>query len=361
MSKMLPPGATIGILGGGQLGRMLSVAAARLGLNVHVYADAPNSPASQFAGETVVGAYDDEAKISDFAARVDVVTCEFENVSAGALEAAAKGARVAPPARAFAVTQDRLVEKRFVEGLGIPVAPFAPVDGTADLKDALQELGTPALLKSRRFGYDGKGQVVVDDAGGADAAIQKIGCQPAILEGFVTFDREVSVVTVRALDGTLDFYDVTENHHQDGILSSSRVPANLSGDDSDEARQIAGKIAASLEHVGVLCVEMFHCEGGENHLVVNEIAPRVHNSGHWTIDACQISQFENHIRAIAGWPLGPTGRHSDAVMTNLIGEDVERWAALAADPRVALHLYGKTETRPGRKMGHFTKLAPKSE
>ncbi|MFD0986473.1 5-(carboxyamino)imidazole ribonucleotide synthase [Methyloligella solikamskensis] len=360
MSEMLPPGGTIGILGGGQLGRMLSVAASRLGLKVHIYADGPDSPAGQFAAETVIGAYDDEAKIAEFAKGVDVITCEFENVSAGALDAAAKGARVAPPARAFAITQDRLLEKQFVEELGIPVAPFVAVDTADDLRKAVEKLGTPALLKTRRFGYDGKGQVVVRKVNDAEAAMEEIGGQPAILEGFVKFDREVSVVVARALDGTLGFYDVAENHHQDGILSSSRIPANITGNCTYKAREIAGKIASALEHVGVLCVEMFHCEGDADELVVNEIAPRVHNSGHWTIDGCQASQFENHIRAIAGWPLGPTGRHSDAVMTNLIGHDVDRWPKLAADERVALHLYGKAETRPGRKMGHFTKISPKS-
>ncbi|ODA67530.1 N5-carboxyaminoimidazole ribonucleotide synthase [Methyloligella halotolerans] len=360
MSEMLPPGGTIGILGGGQLGRMLAVAASRLGLKVRIYADGPDSPAAQFAEEAMIGAYDDEAKIAEFGQGVDVVTCEFENVSAGALDAAAKGARVAPPARAFAITQDRLLEKQFVQELGISVAPFAQVDTAEDLRAALETLGTPALLKTRRFGYDGKGQVVVRKPGDAEAAMEEIGNQPAILEGFVKFDREVSVVVARALDGTLGFYDVAENHHQDGILSSSRVPASIDGDCTYNAREIAGKIATALEHVGVLCVEMFHCEGERNALVVNEIAPRVHNSGHWTIDGCQASQFENHIRAIAGWPLGPTGRHSNAVMINLIGHDVDRWAELAADERVALHLYGKADTRPGRKMGHYTKISPKS-
>ncbi|XSG83404.1 MAG: 5-(carboxyamino)imidazole ribonucleotide synthase [Methyloligella sp. ZOD6] len=360
MGEMLPPGGTIGILGGGQLGRMLSVAASRLGLKVHIYADGPESPASQFADRTVIGPYDDAAKIAAFAGEVDVVTCEFENVSAGALEAAAKGARLAPPARAFAITQDRLLEKRFVEDLGIPVAPFAPVESADDLKRALDTLGAPALLKTRRFGYDGKGQVVIRRAADAENAMQEIGGQPAILEGFVSFDREVSVVTVRSEDGALGFYDVIENHHRNGILASSHVPAGITGDCTYKAREIAGKIAGALEHVGVLCVEMFHCAGDRPALIVNEIAPRVHNSGHWTIDACQASQFENHIRAIAGWPLGPTRRHSDAVMTNLIGGDADRWQALAADERVALHLYGKAESRPGRKMGHITRISPKT-
>ncbi|MEG6507496.1 5-(carboxyamino)imidazole ribonucleotide synthase [Methyloligella sp. 2.7D] len=360
MPDPLAPGGVIGVLGGGQLGRMLSVAAAQLGLKTHIYADGPDSPASQVADKTVIGAYDDAEKIAAFAAEVDVVSCEFENVAAAALEAAASKAQLHPPARSFATTQDRLIEKQFVESLGIAVAPFAKVDSVADLKEALQTIKAPALLKTRRFGYDGKGQAMVRGADQAEEAFAAIGSQPAILEGLVAFEREISVLVARGRDGALGFYDPIENQHQDGILAVSRAPATVGDECADAARDIAGKIAAALDHVGVLCVEMFHCPGDSPELVVNEIAPRVHNSGHWTLDACLVSQFENHIRAIAGWPLGATGRHSDAMMTNLIGDDAGKWREFAADERMAVHLYGKAEARPGRKMGHITRIFPKT-
>jgi 5-(carboxyamino)imidazole ribonucleotide synthase len=289
-----------------------------------------------------------------------VVSCEFENVPAGALQIAGKKAPVHPPAKAFAVAQDRLVEKDFMRGLGIPVADYADVHDERSLRDALLHVRLPAILKTRRFGYDGKGQALVRSEAEAFGALKDLGGQPALLEALIAFEREISVLAVRGQDGALKFYDAVENVHQNGILAVSRVPARIDADCALEARRIAGKIAEALGHVGVLCVEMFQREGGSPRLLVNEIAPRVHNSGHWTIDACLFSQFENHVRAIAGWPLGGTARHSDALMTNLIGVEVERWRELAGEEGVSLHLYGKAEARPGRKMGHTTRLFPKS-
>jgi 5-(carboxyamino)imidazole ribonucleotide synthase len=361
MPNPLPPGSTIGILGGGQLGRMLALAAARLGLKTHIYTDEPDAPASAVAAASTMGSFEDESALAAaFAGHVDVVTCEFENVPARALEIAGCSAPVHPPANAFAVAQDRLTEKNFMRGLGIGVAEYAAVDDARSLGDAIERVRLPAILKTRRFGYDGKGQALIRNEAEAATALEELRGQPAVLEALVAFEREVSVVVVRGQDGELKFYDPIENVHQSGILAISRVPARIHADAAFEARHIAGKVAEALAHVGVLCVEMFERVGQDPSLLVNEIAPRVHNSGHWTIDACLVSQFENHIRAIAGWPLGDTTRHSDAVMTNLIGAQVERWREFAREDGVALHLYGKAEARPGRKMGHTTRLLPKS-
>jgi 5-(carboxyamino)imidazole ribonucleotide synthase len=307
-----------------------------------------------------VGAYTDQDALARFAASCAVVTCEFENVPAETLQAAARVVPVFPGAKSFAVAQDRLVEKDFVTGLGIPVAPYVKVDNEDDLRRALPQVRVPALLKTRRFGYDGKGQIVVRSADEITAAIESIGHAPALVEGIVPFEREVSAIVVRGRDGTMQFYDVVENVHENGILAISRAPARIAQALAVRAKTIAGKVADALGHVGVLCVEMFARESDKPALIVNEFAPRVHNSGHWTLDACLTSQFENHIRAICDWPLGDTGRHSDAVMTNLIGADVDKWRALAAEPDTAIHLYGKAEARPGRKMGHVTRLYPKS-
>jgi 5-(carboxyamino)imidazole ribonucleotide synthase len=361
MAEALPPGSTIGILGGGQLGRMLSLAAARLGLKCHIYSDEPHAPpASEVASLTTIGSFDDEAKLAAFAASVDVVTCEFENVPARALEIAAREKPVFPSAKSFAVAQDRLVEKDFLRGLGIPVAPYARVDDEASLRAALEHVKSPAILKTRRFGYDGKGQALIRDNAEAAAAFAELRGAAAVLEGVVAFEREISVIAVRAENGDIKFYDPVENVHQNGILATSRVPAAIDASRAYDATDIAGRIADALGHVGVLCVEMFERLGPTPLLLVNEIAPRVHNSGHWTIDACLVSQFENHVRAIAGWPLGTTERHSDAIMTNLIGDDAGNWLALAGEDGTALHLYGKKEARAGRKMGHFTRLYPKT-
>lgn len=358
--RPLPPGSTIGILGGGQLGRMLAVAAARLGLKTHIYSDEADAPAFDVAHARTVGSYADEDALARFAASCAVVTCEFENVPAETLQAAARAVPVFPGAKSFAVAQDRLVEKDFITGLGVSVAPYVRVDSFEDLRAALPRVRVPTLLKTRRFGYDGKGQVLIRGEDEISAALEAIGHAPALVEGIVPFEREVSVIVVRGRDGAVRFYDVVENVHQDGILAISRAPARIAQALAVEARTIAGKIAEALGHVGVLCVEMFERTGEKPELIVNEFAPRVHNSGHWTLDACLVSQFESHIRAICGWPLGETSRHSDAVMTNLIGSDVDKWRTLAAEPDTALHLYGKAEARPGRKTGHVTRLYPKS-
>ena len=358
--RPLPPGSTIGILGGGQLGRMLAIAAARLGLNTHIYSDEADAPAFDLAHARTVGSYADEDALARFAGTCAVVTCEFENVPAETLEAAARVVPVFPGARSFVMAQDRLVEKDFVTGLGVPVAPYVKVDTADDLRGALRKVGVPALLKTRRLGYDGKGQVWIRRENDIAAALAAIGHVPALVEGIVTFEREVSVIVARGQEGVLQFYDPVENVHQNGILAISRAPARIPHALAVEAKTIAGKVADALGHVGVLCVEMFERAGDKPELIVNEFAPRVHNSGLWTLDACVVSQFENHVRAICGWPLGDTTRHSDAVMTNLIGSDVETWRELAAEADTALHLYGKSEARPGRKMGHVTRLYPKS-
>jgi len=300
LESPLPPGSTIGILGGGQLGRMLAAAAARLGLKAHIYCDEEAAPAFDVAAASTVGSYTDKDAVARFAASVNVVTCEFENVPAETLEAAARAGPVFPPAKSFAVAQDRLAEKTFLTGLGIAVATYARVDTLDDLRAALPRVKLPALLKTRRLGYDGKGQVLIGSEVDAPAALEAIGNAPAILEGIVLFEREISVVVVRGQDGALQFYDASENVHQGGILAISRAPARISQGSAFAARTIAGKVAEALGHVGVLCVEMFEREGDGPGLIVNEFAPRVHNSGHWTLDACLVSQFENHVRAICG-------------------------------------------------------------
>jgi 5-(carboxyamino)imidazole ribonucleotide synthase len=355
----LPPGSTIGILGGGQLGRMLAVAASRLGIRTHIYSDETAASAFDVSAAQTVGRYDDEDALARFAASCAVVTCEFENVPAVTLEVAARHVPVFPGAKSFAIAQDRLSEKDFVTGLGIPVAPYARIDSAGDLRAALARVRIPALLKTRRFGYDGKGQILIRGEDDITAALEAIGQAPALVEGIVPFEREISVIVVRGQDGAMQFYDPVENVHENGILAISRAPARIPPSLAVAARNIAGKIAEALSHVGVLCVEMFEREGEEPDLIVNEFAPRVHNSGHWTIDACLVNQFENHVRAICFWPLGETSRHDDAVMTNLIGADVESWRELAAETGTAVHLYGKTEARAGRKMGHVTRLYPK--
>jgi 5-(carboxyamino)imidazole ribonucleotide synthase len=355
----LPPGSTIGILGGGQLGRMLSLAAAQLGLKCHIYSDVPGG-ACDVAAASTIGPFEDTARIRAFAEGVDVVTYEFENVPLEAAAAAEAVAPVRPGPKALAVAQDRLEEKTFISGLGIPVAPFAAVDGEASFAAAVRAIGEAGILKTRRLGYDGKGQVRIKSAAELAPAFDALKGAPSVLEGLVPFAYEVSVLVVRALSGETRFYDIPLNTHKNGILDTSTVPSPLPAADARRAQEIAGAIAEALGYVGVLGVEMFYVPDARERLVVNEIAPRVHNSGHWTMDACLVSQFENHMRAVAGWPLGPTDRHSDVSMTNLIGADVDQWPALAAEPNAALHLYGKPEARPGRKMGHVNRLRPRS-
>jgi len=353
MSLALDPGATIGILGGGQLGRMLAQAAARLGFKCHVFAPNPESPAFDVVHRVTCADYSDTQALDRFAEDVDLVTYEFENIPAETAAFLAARIPVRPDPKVLAITQDRLPEKNFVSGLGIATAPFAAIAGPAELPAALNKIGLPAVLKTRRFGYDGKGQATIDHASSAEAAWRAVGGQPCIIEAFVPFACEVSVVAARA-HGGVECFDVTENEHQNHILKMSRVPARVSARAAQEARQVAARIAHAFDYVGVLAVEMFLLrEGG---VLVNEIAPRVHNSGHWTLDAASISQFEQHIRAVAGWPLGKPVRHGRVEMINLIGDEVEDFREWLQVPGAAVHLYGKAAIRPGRKMGHVTRV-----
>jgi 5-(carboxyamino)imidazole ribonucleotide synthase len=355
LSAPVPPGGTIGILGGGQLGRMLAMAAARLGLKVHIYSDVDHAPAFQVCSAHTVAPFEDEAALTKFASVCDAVSYEFENVPSKAAEILARLKPTNPNARALATTQDRFDEKSFVASLGLKTAEFAAISSSTDIAAAVTKVGTPAIIKTRRFGYDGKGQAKVASSDDAAKALATFNA-PCILEQLIAFEFEASVVAVRGSDGTFAAYDPAENIHENHILARSIVPARLTTQQVEDAKAIAKKIADALDYVGVLGVELFVTKDA---LLVNEIAPRVHNSGHWTIEACICSQFENHIRAVAGWPLGSTARHSDAVMENLIGEDAADWKALAAKGG-ALHLYGKSEIRAGRKMGHVTYLKPKS-
>jgi 5-(carboxyamino)imidazole ribonucleotide synthase len=348
----------IGILGGGQLGRMLSLAAARLGLKTHIYSDEQDAPAFDVAAAHTHAAYGDQAALAAFARSVDVITFEFENIPSDTLAFLAREKSTWPDARVLAATQDRVAEKDFVSSLGISTARYARADNRAETLAALEEIGRPAIIKTRRLGYDGKGQSRIGSADDVDSALKTIRHAPAILEELVVFAFECSVVAARSVNGSFAAYDPPENSHRDHILRCSEVPSRLTPAQCDEAKAVARRIADALDYVGVLAVEFFVTKKGT--LLVNEIAPRVHNSGHWTLEACIVSQFEQHIRAVAGWPLGDPARHSDAVMINLIGAEAEDWKALAAAPG-ALHLYGKKEIRAGRKMGHVTRLKPLSE
>ncbi|MEQ1697088.1 MAG: 5-(carboxyamino)imidazole ribonucleotide synthase [Hyphomicrobiaceae bacterium] len=356
----LSPGSTIGILGSGQLGRMLAMAAARLGLKCHIYADSPG-PAFDVASMTTIAPYSDETALASFAASVAVATYEFENIPVETVQSLSKRIPVRPGVAALACAQDRLNEKRLARDLGAMTADFASVDTLEDLTSALEHFGVPAILKTRRFGYDGKGQVKITDLADAKAAWAAMRGQPSILEKFVPFKSEVSVIAVRGTDGTFRAYDVSANEHRDHILHTATTPAHLPDEAANAAIRTTKGIADALDYVGVLAVEFFALEYNRRTvLYVNEIAPRVHNSGHWTIDACAVSQFENHIRAVAGWPTGDTARHSDAIMTNLIGKDANNWHRLAAETNTCVHLYGKHDARAGRKMGHVTRLTGKT-
>lgn len=356
----LPPGSTIGILGAGQLGRMLAVAAAQLGFKCRIYSDVPG-PASDVAVSTTIGPYEDLEKIARFAAETDVVTYEFENVPVEAAAAVERVRPVRPGLKALEVAQDRLKEKTFISALGLPLPRFAAVESPDDFARAIETVGAPSILKTRRLGYDGKGQARLSAAADIGAAFEAIGRAPATLEAFAPFKFEVSVILVRGLDGAVRTYDIPQNHHEGGILRTSTVPSALPPEHQALVRDIAGKLASALDFVGVIGVEMFYLGEGPSPLLLNEFAPRVHNSGHWTMDACAIGQFENHIRAVVGWPLGATDRHSDAQMTNLIGDDVAAWPQLSAENGACLHLYGKNQARPGRKMGHVNRLWPLSK
>lgn len=346
MTETLKPGATIGILGGGQLGRMLSVAASRLGYRCHIF-EPGAAPAADVAHRLTTAPYEDESALRDFAASVDVVTYEFENVPAASLDLIESLAPIRPNRRALSVSQDRLDEKDFLSGLGLTTAPYARVESAEDLAAAMGEQDR-AILKTRRFGYDGKGQVRIAAGDDLAAAWAQVNA-PAVLEGFVDFTAEISVIVARGQDGAVAAFDPGLNVHREGILRTTTVPCGLPARLIPDAVLIASRIVTALDYVGVMGVELFVTPRG---LVVNEIAPRVHNSGHWTQAGCAVDQFEQHIRAVAGLPLGDGKRHADVVMENLIGDDIDRLPDWLAQSETQVHLYGKAEARPGRKMGH---------
>ena len=354
----LKPGDTIGILGGGQLGRMLATAAARLGLRCRVFSPDPDSPAFDVVMDATCAEYADVEALELFAADVDIITYEFENVPAASAMILAARRPVLPNRKILETTQDRLAEKDFVRQLDIGTADYADVSSAASLRVAIARIGLPAVLKTRRFGYDGKGQSIIREGDDPEQIWEDLATKSAILEAFIPFEREISVIAARSAGGQVECFDVTENEHADHILKTSRAPAAISDALAAQARGIAEKIATALNYVGVLAVELFVVAGdGGPKLLVNEIAPRVHNSGHWTLDGASISQFEQHIRAIAGWPLGKPVRHGPVTMTNLIGDEIndyERWLTV---PGATVHLYGKGAPRPGRKMGHVTHVA----
>ena len=355
---MIAPGGTIGIVGGGQLGRMLAIAAAQLGYKCHILDPHERPCAADVAAEFTRAAYDDVEALRAFAASVDVVTYEFENLPAEPLRAV--GDKLNPGTKSLAVAQDRADEKSFIEGTGARVAPWRAVGSLDDVERAVAELGVPLVLKTRRYGYDGKGQAWIREATEAPAAWSSIGEEPAVAEAGVIFEAEFSVILARWADGRVTFWDSANNEHRDGILRRSTVPAgDLIAGQVEEARAAGAGIAEALGHVGVLTVEFFASADGP---VVNEIAPRVHNSGHWTIEGADTSQFEQHIRAICDLPPGSTAlAGSGAVMDNLIGDEVYGWEALLSQPGTHVHIYGKGEARPGRKMGHVTRVGPSRE
>jgi 5-(carboxyamino)imidazole ribonucleotide synthase len=347
---------TIGIIGGGQLGRMLAMAAARLNFRTIILEPQVDCPAAQVANGQIIAAYDDPAALEQLAAECDVVTYEFENVPVSAAEMLARALPVYPPPKALAVSQDRVREKQFLNGCGIETARFHAVDSQEQLEQALADFSGKGVLKTRRLGYDGKGQrVFKDENDNAADAYAALGGVPLVLESFVAFEREISIIAARGTDGTIACYDPAENIHRQGILHTSTVPASINGATAEAARLAATAILTALGYVGVIGVEFFVLADGT--LIANEIAPRVHNSGHWTEAACVVSQFEQHIRAVTGLTLSDGARHSDCVMQNLIGDDIDDLPAWLAKPNTLIHLYGKTEARPGRKMGHVTWLA----
>jgi 5-(carboxyamino)imidazole ribonucleotide synthase len=352
----LAPGSVIGILGGGQLARMLALAAARLGLNCHIFAPEKDSSAFAVSAAHTIAPYTDEAELLKFAQSVSAVTFEFENVPVAAVQFLEQHVIVRPGSKALAVAQDRLQEKQLARDLGAMTAEFRAVLSLADLQNAVEEIGLPAILKTTRFGYDGKGQAKINSVADVEAAWGQMKAQESILESFVHFKKEISVICARGSNGHFAAYEVSENIHQNHILHTSTVPAAIEPELAIEAVFVAQRMAESLDYVGVMGVEFFV---GDDVLYVNEIAPRVHNSGHWTMDGCLISQFEQHMRAVAGWSLGATYRHSDVVMTNLLGDESSNWPVLAAQAQVGLHLYGKAEARPFRKMGHFNRITPR--
>ena len=359
MTSRLPPNSTIGIFGGGQLGRMTAMAAARLGYKCHIYAPEADIPAAQVSAATTRAPYDDATALEDFAHAVDVVTLEFENIPVEAVRRVAAITAVHPGAGVLEVCQDRIVEKSFLNGIGVGTAPWAAVRDLESLHAAEATIGRPAVLKSARFGYDGKGQASLREGDDAATVLAAVGADSCILEGFVDFALEVSVMVARGQDGGIATWPAVENRHVNHILDTTIAPAGVSAKVAAEADEIARRIAGEIGLVGVMGVEMFVTRDGD--VLVNEIAPRPHNSGHWTIDACTTSQFEQLARIVCGLPLGSTERHSDAVMKNLIGDEIDTWPEILAEPGASLHLYGKAETRPGRKMGHVTRLKPRRD
>jgi 5-(carboxyamino)imidazole ribonucleotide synthase len=353
---LIAPGGHIGILGDGQLGRMMALAAAEMGFFVHIFGQEENSPAAQVCHSSTLASYDDKPALKAFAKSVDVVTLEFENIPTDTITFLEKFVPVRPNRQVLEVTQDRLLEKSFINNLGIGTAPFANVENIDQLTNATQHIGTPAILKTRRLGYDGKGQTRIDHASRIDAAWAGMKDAPSILEGFVNFRLEISVIVARSANGDIQTYVPVENRHKNHILDITLAPAKISKKVAKRAEEIAEAIAAKINLVGLLAVEMFVT--ADDDVLVNELAPRPHNSGHWTIEACATSQFHQIIRAVCGLPLGNPERHSNATMRNLIGDDVKSWSDIIADPKNCLHLYGKAEARAGRKMGHVTKLFP---
>lgn len=352
----IAPGGTIGILGGGQLGRMLAQAAKKLGYHTVIFTPEEDSPASQVADETIVAPYKREEALKAFADKVDVMTYEFENIPQQTVLFASKDKPVQPSLRALKTSQNRLDEKTYLNRIGVPTTPFAAVQLLDDLVGEAPVLGFPCVLKTQRGGYDGKGQVLIRERRDMGRAYAQMLGQSCIIEAFVEFTRELSIICVRGQSGAIQFYPVVENEHRNHILFRTTAPALISDRLEQRAQTIATKIAEGLDYIGVLTVELFETVDGG--LLVNETAPRVHNSGHWTIEGARTSQFENHIRAICGLPLGPTTQTHRAVMTNLIGDDIEQVADWQAMPSTYVHLYGKAEARPGRKMGHVTQIFP---
>ena len=357
MTFPLPPNATIGLVGGGQLGRMSALAAARLGYRCHILTRERDSPAGQVSAHVTISDYQDPAALREFAAAVDVISFEFENVSAEGLDLLASLKPVRPAPGILRISQDRVIEKSFINGVGVPTAPWRAIATLDELHAAVAELGLPAVLKTTRLGYDGKGQRMLRRSDELAAGFGELAPKPLILEGFVDFAQEISVVIARGADGSLSAFDTVENRHCDHILDLTLAPARVPVGVVEQSQVIARTIATALDLVGLLAVEMFVDADGR--VLVNEIAPRPHNSGHWTIDACPASQFDLHVRSIAGLPLPAAARHSDAVMKNLVGpEETALWPAILAAPGLIPHFYGKAEARPGRKMGHVTRLFP---
>lgn len=354
---IFPPNAIIGMLGGGQLARMLANAAAEMGVRTHIFCPDPHSPAFDCSAFQTIADYDDEQALATFADAVDLITYEFENVPAATADFLNQRKPVLPAPNALEVAQDRLSEKQFLTDAGVSVAPYAQIDSLRDLEQAIDTIKLPAILKTCRFGYDGKGQTRIDAADQCINALEALNNAPAVLETFIPFDKEISAIIARNQAGDTAIFDIAENVHKNHILDTSTVPAEISPALAEAAKSQAKIIADALNYVGTLAIEFFVT--GET-LIVNEIAPRVHNSGHWTQDGCANSQFAQHIRAILGWPLGDPARHSDAIMINLIGDDVDQWQQ-HLDKGGLLHLYGKRDTRPGRKMGHVNYLKSRTD